>query len=129
MTDYDDYLDDVEELTDEQIEALKEQLEALVVELSAALSSTDDSSKRVELDQAKMGRLSRIDAIQQQQMSKAYRKRTKVRLQQVRAALDSIKRGDFGSCNACEMPIAYTRLQARPESPICMECQSERENR
>ena len=127
---YDDFdFGDEEELTPEQIEELKGRLLELEVELNDALASTDESSKRVELDQALMGRVSRIDAIQQQQMSKAYRKRTKIRLQQVRAAMDSIKRGDYGICNACELPIAFQRLEARPESPICMACQSEREQR
>lgn len=126
---YEDFdFNDVEELSDEQVEELRQKLVDLEVELGESIRSTDDSAKTVELDQACIGRLSRIDAIQQQQMSKAYRQRSKIRLQQVRASLDSIERGDFGICNVCEDPISYKRLSARPESPICMRCQSEREN-
>jgi DnaK suppressor protein len=118
---------DAEDLTEEQIEAYRQTLLELKDELTAALRSTDESSKTVELDQAAFGRLSRIDAIQQQQMSKAYRGRVRIRLQQVKAALSAIDRGDYGHCNACGEPIALKRLEIRPESPICVECQSERE--
>ncbi len=116
-----------EDLADEQIEEYRRKLIELQGELTAALHSTDESSKTVALDQASVGRLSRIDAIQQQQMSKAYRSRVRIRLQQVKAALAAIKRGDYGYCNACEEPIALERLEIRPESPICVQCQSERE--
>lgn len=116
-----------EDLTEEQIEEFRQMLLELKEELSTAMHSTDESSKTVQLDQASVGRLSRMDAIQQQQMSKAYRGRVRIRLQQVKAALSSIERGSFGFCNACEEPIALERLEIRPESPICMECQSERE--
>lgn len=118
-----------EDLSEEEIEEFRERLKELKEELGVALHSTDESSKTVELDQAAFGRLSRIDAIQQQQMSKAYRKRVRIRLQQVKAALIAIDRGAFGYCNACEEPIALERLEVRPESPICVECQTDREGR
>lgn len=117
-----------EDLSEEQLEEQRQKLVALKEELSVALRSTDESSKTVKLDQASVGRLSRMDAIQQQQMSKAYRGRVRIRLQQVKAALSGIDRGDYGFCNACEEPIALDRLEVRPESPICVECQSQREH-
>lgn len=118
---------DAEDLTDEQIEEYRQKLLELQEELTHSLHSTDESSKTVELDQAAFGRLSRMDAIQQQQMSKAYRGRVRIRMQQVKSALSAIERGQYGICNSCKEPIAVKRLDVRPESPICMECQSERE--
>lgn len=118
---------DADDLTDEDLEEFRAKLLALQDELTAALRSTDESSKTVQLDQAAVGRVSRIDAIQQQKMSSAYRQRVRIRLQQVKAALMAIDRGEYGYCAMCEEPIVLERLEIRPESPICVACQTERE--
>ncbi|MCK5912686.1 MAG: TraR/DksA C4-type zinc finger protein, partial [Desulfuromusa sp.] len=33
----------------------------------------------------------------------------------------------YGECRMCEEPIGYPRLQVRPESPFCLECQKQAE--
>ena len=47
-----------------------------------------------------------------------------MQLQQIRSALSRLKDGTYGECIKCEEPIAFARLKARPEAPVCMECQS-----
>ena len=118
---------DDDELTPQELEEFQATLLELESELVESLQSTQDSAKAVELDQEAFGRVSRIDAIQQQQMSKAYRERLRTRLQQVRGALSAIERGEYGYCTVCEEPITRDRLAIRPESPVCVECQSRRE--
>ncbi|MFP4598500.1 MAG: TraR/DksA family transcriptional regulator [Persicimonas sp.] len=49
------------------------------------------------------------------------------RREQILEAVSGVAPLAYGFCNACEEPIALERLEIRPESPICMECQSERE--
>ena len=73
--------------------------------------------------------MSRIDAIQQQKMNQATRRRQKFRLQQVKGALQAWERDRYGECRECEEPIAFKRLKARPETPFCLECQAEMERR
>lgn len=43
------------------------------------------------------------------------------------AALDRIRDGYFGICEACEKPIPTARLQALPYATLCIKCQRETE--
>lgn len=117
-----------DELSEGQVAELSEALHSLVQELRDQLETTEAGAEPVDLDEP-IGRLSRMDAMQQQQMNRAHRRRAEVRLQQARAALSAVERGDYGLCNLCEEPIGYARLKVKPESPICIACQSERESR
>jgi len=114
----------VEELTDDELRKLSEQLEALKAELEQSLASGADAARPVELDQSAVGRLSRMDAIQQQKMAEASRRNLQVRLGQCAVALETVARGEYGFCRSCEEPIGVRRLSARPESPFCVQCQA-----
>lgn len=117
-----------EDLTDAQVDELAEVLEALRTELRLSFSQSAEGAKAVDLE-APIGRLSRIDAIQQQKMVQAQRSRMVSRLEQVRAALAKVADDGYGECNRCEEPIGYKRLKSKPESPLCLACQSSLERR
>ncbi len=51
------------------------------------------------------------------------------RLRLILAALEAIETGDYGECRECGELISFKRLSARPESPFCIDCQEEREDR
>ncbi len=114
----------MEDLTEGQIAELKIRLSTLSDELTASLESTRDDTRPVSLEEP-IGRLTRMDAIQQQSMSAAIRRQTDLRLRQVAQALELARRGEYGLCRRCEEPIGYARLSARPESPYCLGCQDE----
>lgn len=116
-----------DELTQAQIAELRAALEALQGELEASLRGSRESARTVELDQQSVGRLSRMDALQQQAMAKASVSAQETRLQQVQAALRWMDAGEYGECRLCGGPIGYRRLNARPETPLCLSCQRERE--
>ena len=117
-----------DELTGDQIAALERSLRELVGKLESMLELSRDGARPVDLDQP-IGRVSRIDAIQQQKMVESNRRASELRLRKVRAALARIEAGDYGLCAECEEPIALRRLEARPESRFCVGCQSAREQR
>lgn len=117
-----------EELTDAQIEELRGDLEALRIELSDLLDDMRESAGAVDLDQP-IGRLSRVDAMQRQQMAAANRRRAEQRLKQVLAALSRLREGDYGLCIASGEPIGYRRLKARPETPFSLATQARLEAR
>lgn len=117
-----------DELTTTQIDELHAELLRLQQELRKLLDASKDESKPVDLG-TPIGRLSRMDAMQQQSMAQANRRSHEVRLKQITAALTLIHSEDFGLCRSCEEPIGYARLKARPESPFCLDCQSNREAR
>ena len=101
---------------------------ALAEELRATIASATDAARPVDLDQP-IGRVSRIDAIQQQSMVKANRQAAELRLRQVAAALRRIDEDDYGECMGCGEDIGFGRLEARPEAPFCIACQSRSEKR
>jgi DnaK suppressor protein len=112
-----------DELTPEQEVELKDRLAKVRAELETLLAQTEDDAKPVDLG-TPIGRLSRMDAIQQQQMTQANRRQHQIRLGQVERALAAFSRGEYGFCGKCEEPIGFRRLSARPETPFCHSCQS-----
>ena len=117
------------ELTRSQIEALGKKIEQRKIELVEQLSRGADAAKPVKLDQSAVGRVSRMDAMQGQAMAKATRHGMERQLAQCNAALSALSRGEYGMCRQCEEPIGWDRLNAKPESPFCLSCQSATERR
>ena len=112
-------------LTSEEIEQFRVLLEALRGELRAGLKRGAEDVAPVSPDAA-IGRLTRQDAMQAQQMALALRRRNQVRLQQVESALGRLEKGEFGLCVRCEEEIALERLRVRPEAPLCLSCAEKR---
>lgn len=113
----------MEKLSEVELSALHEQLLGLIAELEESLRASADAAAPVVLDQASVGRLSRMDALQQQAMAKATRRQTELRLTQCKVALSAFERDEYGLCRKCEEPIGYRRLCAKPEAPFCVSCQ------
>jgi len=114
-------------LSQKQLEEFRSALDSLAIELAEILSETAEAARPVELDQPAIGRVSRIDAIQQQKMLEANREAQRARLQLVRSALHRMDDGEYGDCLSCGDEVGLPRLRARPESLNCIECQSARE--
>lgn len=90
--------------------------------LETTSSSAEESRKAVELDQTKVGRLSRMDAIQQQAMDNAIEARRQNNLQRINAALHRLDEGEYGFCMKCGDEIAAERLTIDPATPLCASC-------
>ena len=117
---------DADELTAEQLEELGRDLTEEKSRLEEVLEISKDGAKPVDVNEP-IGRLSRMDAIQQQQMTKANRSAYERKLRQIEAALEKLDKDEYGDCRSCEEPVGYSRLKARPETPFCLECQGARE--
>lgn len=48
-------------------------------------------------------------------------------LQQIERAIEMIREGRYGICESCEHSIPIERLKAVPFTPLCIECQRNRE--
>ena len=81
-----------------------------------------DSRAPVTLDQQSVGRLSRMDAMQQQSMELATEERRQQRLAALAAALRRVKSGDYGYCLKCDDKIAAGRLAVDPAVTLCIDC-------
>jgi DnaK suppressor protein len=108
-------------MTAEQLQELRRLLDAVQEELRRGLEESADSTAPVGPDSA-LGRLTRQDAMQMQQMALAIRRRNQSRLEQVEAAIRRIGGGTYGICARCDEEISLARLRVRPEALVCVRC-------
>lgn len=104
-----------------KIEGYRQTLEQLRGELEASLQAAGEDTQAVSPDRA-IGRLTRQDAMQAQQMALEIRRRNEGRLSQVKCALERIEEGEYGACVRCAEEISAARLGVRPETPMCIGC-------
>jgi len=93
-------------------------------ELEAIIRVSEEDQAPVELDQSRVGRLSRMDALQGQAMALDTMRRRKNELSRIAAALNRIESGDFGYCVNCDEEIREERLKLDPSTPLCIDCAS-----
>lgn len=115
------------ELSTKQITELNAALEIISSELRLQIELATPATSTVVLDQSKVGRLSRMDAMQQQQMADSTLHQAKRRLKLVIKALKKIPENEYGLCELCDEAITFQRLQASPEVQLCLKCQSQQE--
>ncbi|MBL68283.1 MAG: hypothetical protein CMO74_07515 [Verrucomicrobiales bacterium] len=108
-------------MTPERLAFFCGRLEFLEEEIRTDLDTSRNAAEVVELDTA-IGRLSRMDAMQDQQMALELRRRQENRLLRVQNALKRIAQGRYGVCGKCKRPIDEGRLEAAPDIVLCVKC-------
>lgn len=118
-------------LTDDEIAALRASLLSRRDALLQVAGTNAEAGATVTLDQSRVGRLSRMDALQGQAMASATGVRRRQELARIDAALRRMDAGDYGVCAGCGEPIRPGRLHADPAATRCIACASaaERESR
>ncbi len=101
---------------------IRKQLLARRAELLEQVEATAEERKPVEADQATVGRLSRMDAIQAQAMAQATERLRATEIHRIDAALARLDAGEYGACVACGGEIDEKRLALDPEVPNCIAC-------
>ena len=109
-------------MTEDQIQQCKQNLIELEKENKNLLEEYAASSDTVKLDQSSVGRLSRMDAMQGQQMALEASRRRELQAQKIEGALRRIDQGNFGICFNCEEEIPFPRLAADPTNMRCIKC-------
>lgn len=116
-------------LSQDQLDALHRALADRRQSLNRYLASEQKAAEPVTLDQQSVGRVSRIDAIQQQQMAIASREQAQQTLSMIESALARMAEGEYGLCLQCAETIRFERLQVQPFATLCIDCQSKAETR
>ena len=106
----------------EQLDSFRIVLVSLREELEQLNIDSSDATDTVALDQSKVGRLSRMDAMQAQQMAQETARRRQLQLQKIDNALRRIDAGDYGYCFKCGDEINVARLNIDPASTRCIGC-------
>ena len=102
--------------------AVEKRLNERRKELQEIAAASRESRRPVELDQSRVGRLSRMDALQDQAMALETERRREIELRRIDAALDRVKSGDYGYCLTCGEEIGAKRLELDPATPVCIDC-------
>ena len=100
----------------------RSKLEAEIAELRALRDSSRELRAPVTLDQQSVGRLSRVDAMQQQSIDLAKEQRRAKRLAILAAALKRMDEDEFGYCLKCGEDIPPARLDVDPAVTLCIDC-------
>jgi len=109
-------------MNDKAIEQFRKKLVLLKSELQETEEAYKQAGKTVELDQTRVGRLSRMDAMQAQQMALEAVRRRQHQILEIDGALRRIESGEYGYCFVCGDEIITERLDVNPACTRCMAC-------
>jgi DnaK suppressor protein len=113
-------------MSDNRVSELRARLLALRQDLLQSRHDAADDVKPVVLDQAAVGRVSRVDALQMQHMALHVARRRDERIALVDAALRRIDKGTYGFCVECDEAIDARRFQVDPTALRCIQCAERR---
>lgn len=103
-------LNEIQQIIREQIQASEEEITELI-----------ELTKPVSLD-ASIGRLSRMDAINNKAINEKALRDKKQTLKKLERALDRSKKGEIGTCITCGDEIPIGRLKFMPYTTKCVNC-------
>ena len=91
-------------------------------ELEELSKISREARSTVELDQQSVGRLSRMDAMQQQAMAEATERTRQLDLVRIDQAEQRLRDGEYGYCVDCDEEIPDGRLAIDPMAERCVNC-------
>ena len=106
---------------------IKLHVQGRIAALEQLVQEAEAGCDTVALDQTRVGRLSRMDAMQSQAMNQAAQLRRKQELERLRQALQRIEGDEFGFCEDCGEQISEGRLMLDPAAEYCVHCAGQRE--
>ena len=106
----------------DQLEQLRSQLEQDLARHLRSVKLSSEAAKPVELDQTAVGRLSRMDSLQNQSMTRSLHEREQARVAGIQEALQRMDEGVYGRCGECDSEIPFGRLLVVPEASTCTQC-------
>ena len=112
----------ISDMNDDRDDSFRAQIEARLTALDHEDALGEAGKATVELDQQAVGRLSRMDALQNQAMAQATGARRAAERQRLRAALARLDEGEYGYCEDCGDEIAEGRLRLDPAAAKCVDC-------
>lgn len=92
-----------------------------IVKTENKIAEYESMSSPVSPDDA-IGRVSRMDAINNKSVTEAALRQSKDKLSKLRHALHRVDEEDFGLCKRCSKAIPVMRVVLMPQSPYCVNC-------
>jgi DnaK suppressor protein len=115
-------------LSDRKLKKFKELLQAKKLALLRAAQNTLDEDMKLEADEFP-DEMDQASTEYLHSFTFRLRGREKTFLRKINHALSKIDKGTFGVCEECEEEISLKRLEARPETTLCIKCKEAQERR
>ena len=106
----------------DQLDTFRQTLISLRDDIEQLINDSSEAAGTVTLDQSKVGRLSRMDALQAQQMAQETARRRQIQLQKIDSALRRMDAREYGYCLICDEEIVLARLKFDPATTRCIKC-------
>ena len=104
------------------LDYFRQLLEKRLADINLIQVQAQDGTGVVELDQTRVGRLSRMDAMQMQEMNLESQRRRERELLALNHALKRIEEGSYGECSRCGEEINPRRLEIDLTASLCIDC-------
>ncbi len=100
---------------------IRELLNSEIVKTEEQVVRYEDLAQPISPDNA-IGRVSRMDAINNKSIVDAALRKAKERLKGLKSSLDKLDSKDFGVCVKCKNNIPIERIFIAPQSSFCVNC-------
>jgi len=100
---------------------LKKMIAAKIKKAEKKVANYEEMTQPIAPENS-IGRLSRMDAINNKSVAEAALRKAKQTLSALKGALQKIDHPEFGKCNNCGCAIPKGRIVLKPESPYCVNC-------
>lgn len=100
---------------------LKAEISKQIIQIRGEIDDLEEHTKPIAPENA-IGRLSRMDAINNKTINDAALREKKQRLLKLENALARCAQADYGVCQRCKNDIPLGRLMFMPESIFCVTC-------
>ncbi|MFT4548990.1 MAG: DnaK suppressor protein [Verrucomicrobiales bacterium] len=111
------------DMTSEERDQMRERIIDQLVETKSRIADLEEITKPIAPDQA-LGRLTRLDGMLDKSVNEAALARLRNDFVQLQNAMVNVAKPDFGLCRNCGEPIAMVRMEAMPQSTLCIACAS-----
>ena len=102
-------------------ESIREKLQLEIDKTRKKISRYKEMTQPIAPDNA-IGRVSRMDAINNKGVMDAAMRKAEERLKGLQRHLENLSTPDFGLCIKCKREIPYQRILLAPESALCVDC-------
>jgi len=113
-----------DDMMEPDLEAARKRLDEKKLDIESMSALSTEARATVTLDQQSVGRLSRMDALQQQAMAEAQERARKRDLVRIEMAERRLAEGEYGWCAECGDIIPDKRLAIDPMAEKCVRCAS-----
>jgi len=111
-------------MNSQQRQQIKNQIDSYIKALQHEISELEEKTKPITPD-CSIGRLTRQEMIQEQQVNEHALSEARIRLNKLTYASKKVDKEDYSICMECEEDILFERLMLVPESSHCVSCKQE----